>query len=78
MMGNGQTMLRAVRVLSFIKLETNILEIGEMIYRTGLEIFIQLMEQSMRVNGSMERKRVRAIINSRMVTIMRVNGKTIK
>lgn len=78
MMGNGQTMLRAVRVLSFIKLETNILEIGEMIYRTGSEIFIQLMEQSMRVNGSMEKKRVRAIINFQMVTIMRANGKMIK
>ena len=49
-----------------------------MTYRMGLETFILLMEQSMKVNGPMERKREKAIISFRMGTIMRVNGKMIK
>ena len=49
-----------------------------MTYRMGLETFILLMEQSMKVNGPMERKTEKAIISFRMGTIMRVNGKMIK
>ena len=49
-----------------------------MTYRMELENFTQMMEQSMRVNGSMERKRAREIISFRTGTIMRVNGKMTK